>query len=96
MQEGLTNAFRHARTQRIRVRIAYETPDGGGAAGRSATGGPAGAGGGRRGGRRRRTQTPGMGLAGLRDRVRALGGEFAFGAGETRGAFIEARFGLAG
>jgi signal transduction histidine kinase len=37
-----------------------------------------------------------MGLSGLRDRVRALGGEFAFGAAAPRGAFIEARFGVAG
>jgi signal transduction histidine kinase len=37
-----------------------------------------------------------MGLSGLRDRVRALGGEFAFGEATPRGAFIEARFGVAG
>ena len=39
---------------------------------------------------------PGMGLSGLRDRVRALGGEFAFGAATPTGAFVEARFGLTG
>jgi two-component system sensor histidine kinase UhpB len=95
VQEGLTNAFRHAEPRHIRVRIAYEPPTA-----------PAPAGDPLLAGLRARVeddgagvsdgQTAGMGLSGLRDRVRALGGEFAFGAGETNGAFIEARFGLAG
>ena len=95
VQEGLTNAFRHAEPHRIRVRIAYETPTAA-----APPGDPQLA------GLRARVeddgrgvagdQTPGMGLSGLRDRVRALGGEFSFGAGAPKGAFIEARFGLAG
>ena len=40
-------------------------------------------------------QAPGMGLSGLRDRVRALGGEFAVGPAQPRGTYVEARFGLA-
>ena len=93
VQEALTNAFRHARASRIAIRIAYETPD-------AATPGDA-----QLAGLRARVeddgqgphegQTAGMGLSGLRDRVRALGGEFAFGAGAPKGAFVEARFGLA-
>ena len=95
VQEGLTNAFRHAEPKRIRVRIAYEPPTAAAPAGDPQLAGL-----------RARVeddgtgvapdQTPGMGLSGLRDRVRALGGEFAFGAGVPKGAFIEARFGLAG
>ena len=95
VQEGLTNAFRHAAPQRIRVRIAYEPP--------TAAAPPADP---ELAGLRARVeddgagvapdQTPGMGLSGLSDRVRALGGEFGFGAGAPKGAFIEARFGLAG
>ena len=95
VQEGLTNAFRHAEPKRIRVRIAYEPPTAAAPAGDPQLAGL-----------RARVeddgrgvaadQAPGMGLSGLRDRVRALGGEFAFGAGAPKGAFIEARFGLAG
>ena len=94
VQEALTNAFRHANASRIAIRIAYEPPDA------ETPGDPELA------GLRARVeddgdglaegQTPGMGLSGLRDRVRALGGEFAFGAGSPKGAFVEARFGLAG
>ena len=95
VQEALTNAFRHAGARRIAIRIGYETP--------SATlppGDPELA------GLRARVEddgrgpaegaAPGMGLSGLRDRVRALGGEFVFGAASPKGAFVEARFGLAG
>jgi two-component system sensor histidine kinase UhpB len=95
VQEGLTNAFRHAEPQHIRVRIAHEPPTAAAPLGDPQLAGlrarveddgtgPAG------------DQTPGMGLSGLRDRVRALGGEFVFGASAPKGAFIEARFGLAG
>jgi two-component system sensor histidine kinase UhpB len=94
VQEGLTNAFRHAAAKRIAVRVAFEAPSG------VLPGDPELA------GLRARVeddgsglsagQAAGMGLSGLRDRVRALGGEFAFGAAEPRGAFIEARFGVAG
>jgi two-component system sensor histidine kinase UhpB len=93
VQEGLTNAFRHAKATRIDVRAAFETPSG------AALGDPGLA------GLRARVEddgvgfagnpAPGMGLSGLRDRVRALGGEFAFGAAGASGAFIEARFGVA-
>jgi two-component system sensor histidine kinase UhpB len=95
VQEGLTNAFRHAQARRIQVRIAYEPPTAA-----APPGDPQLA------GLRARVEddgtgvaegrAPGMGLSGLRDRVRALGGEFAFGSGAPKGAFIEARFGLAG
>ena len=93
VQEALTNAFRHAQASRIEIRIAYEPPDA------ETPGDPQLA------GLRARVeddgkglddeQAPGMGLSGLRDRVRALGGEFAFGAAALKGAFVEARFGLA-
>ncbi len=95
VQEALTNAFRHAGANRIAIRIGFEPP--------SATlppGDPELA------GLRARVEddgrgpaedmAPGMGLSGLRDRVRALGGVFAFGARDPKGAFVEARFGLAG
>ena len=94
VQEALTNAFRHARAQNIAIRIRFEAP--------SATAPPADP---ELAGLRARVeddgqgvaegQAPGMGLSGLRDRVRALGGEFAFGPGKPTGAFVEARFGLA-
>jgi two-component system sensor histidine kinase UhpB len=94
VQEGLTNAFRHAKARRVAVRVAFEAPSG------VLPGDPELA------GLRARVeddgsglsagQAPGMGLSGLRDRVRALGGEFSFGAAAPRGAFIEARFGVAG
>ena len=94
VQEGLTNAFRHAGATRISIRIAFEAP--------SATVPPGDL---QLAGLRARVeddgrgvaegQTPGMGLSGLRDRVRALGGEFAFGPASPRGVFMEARFGLA-
>ncbi len=93
VQEALTNAFRHAQASRIAIRIAYEAPDA------ETPGDPQLA------GLRARVeddgkglddeQAPGMGLSGLRDRVRALGGEFAFGAGASKGAYVEARFGVA-
>ena len=94
VQEGLTNAFRHAQARRIDVRIGFEAPSASAPAADPQLSGL-----------RARVQddgrgiapgqTPGMGLSGLRDRVRALGGEFSFGGAEG-GAFIEARFGLAG
>jgi len=95
VQEALTNAFRHAGASRIAIRIGFEPP--------SATlpsGDPELAGLRARveddGRGPAKDQTPGMGLSGLRDRVRALGGEFVFGAASPKGAFVEARFGLAG
>ncbi len=93
VQEGLTNAFRHSQARRISVRIAYEPPSGA-----APLGDPQLA------GLRARVeddghgvaegQAEGMGLSGLRDRVRALGGEFAFGPASPKGAYLEARFGL--
>ncbi len=35
-----------------------------------------------------------MGLSGMRERVKALGGEFEFGASSNGGAIVEARFGF--
>ena len=94
VQESLTNAFRHAGARRIAIRIGFEAP--------SASlppGDPELA------GLRARVEDdgrgpvegapPGMGLSGLLGRVRALGGEFTFGAATPQGAFVEARFGLA-
>jgi two-component system sensor histidine kinase UhpB len=95
VQEALTNAFRHAQARRIAVRISFEPP--------TAAAPPADP---ELAGLRARVeddgrgvgeeQTPGMGLSGLSDRVRALGGEFRFGSAAPKGAFVEARFGLAG
>lgn len=94
VQEGLTNAFRHAQARRIDVRIAFEAPSAAAPPGDPELTGL-----------RARVEDdgqgvapgrgPGMGLSGLRDRVRALGGEFVFGAASPHGAFVEARFGVA-
>ena len=94
VQEGLTNAFRHAQAARIVVRIAYETA--------SASAPPSDP---QLAGLRARveddgqgvaeSQAPGMGLSGLRDRVRALGGISPLAPRRRRELFIEARFGLA-
>jgi len=93
-QEGLTNAFRHANATRIAITIAYEPPSAAAPplepslAGLRARVEDDGQG-------VSQSQTPGMGLSGLSDRVRALGGDFAFGPRAPKGAFMEARFGLA-
>lgn len=75
-QEGLTNVQRHARAQRVDLRLASEngalhlTIDDDGA-------GPA-------------ATADGFGLTGLRERVELLGGNLSFGPGAERGSRLEA------
>ena len=94
VQEAMTNAFRHAGATRIDVSLRFETPvlgqrqDDGGLAGlviRVADDG-------------RGLQgeiEAGMGLAGMRDRVRLLGGRVTIRSPPTGGVVIDARFGAA-
>ena len=92
VQEALTNAFRHSGARRIEARLAYEAP-----ASKTALSDPALAG--LRiliidDGRGKGAESgAGMGLSGMRERVKALGGEFAFRASPNGGAMVEARFG---
>lgn len=93
VQEALTNAFRHSGAHRIEAKLAYEPPTSNVTLGDPALAGlririvddgygigsDAGA---------------GMGLSGMRERVKVLGGAFAFRASPDRGAIVEARFGL--
>ena len=93
IQEALTNAFRHSGARRIEATLAFEPP-----ASNVALGDPALAGLRMRvvdDGRGLGPETgAGMGLSGMRERVTALGGEFAFHASLEGGATVEARFGL--
>jgi two-component system, NarL family, sensor histidine kinase UhpB len=93
VQEALTNAFRHSGAHRIEAKLAYEPPTS-----NVALGDPALAGLRIRivdDGRGIGADTgAGMGLSGMRERVKALGGEFACRAAPDGGAIIEARFGL--
>jgi two-component system, NarL family, sensor histidine kinase UhpB len=94
VQEAMTNAFRHAGARRIEVSLRFEpsAPEPGT--------GDAGLGGfvirvaddGR--GLQGETEA-GMGLAGMRDRVRLLGGRVAIGSPPEGGVVVEARFGAA-
>ncbi len=78
VQEALTNAFRHSRARRIEATLAYDGAGAGGAARDPALSGL-----------RIRIEddgqgmaadaTPGMGLVGMRERVKALGGVIAIG-----------------
>jgi two-component system sensor histidine kinase UhpB len=95
VQEAMTNAFRHAGATRIEVTLRFETPvlePGLGDAGlaglviRVADDGR---------GLQGETET-GMGLAGMRDRVRLLGGQVAIGSRPGGGVVVEARFGASG
>jgi two-component system, NarL family, sensor histidine kinase UhpB len=93
VQEALTNAFRHSGARRIGAELAYEPPTS-----NVALGDPALAGlrvriadDGRGLGSEK---SAGMGLSGMRERVTALGGEFAVRASPDGGAIVEARFGL--
>jgi two-component system sensor histidine kinase UhpB len=93
VQEALTNAFRHSGARRIEAKLAYERPTS-----NIALGDPALA------GLRIRVVDDGhgigsetgagMGLSGMRERVKVLGGEFAFRTSPDGGAIVEARFGL--
>ncbi len=93
VQEALTNAFRHSGARRIETSLAFEAPTS-----NAALGDPALAGLRIRivdDGRGKGAETgAGMGLSGMRERVKALGGEFAFRVSPDGGATVEARFGL--
>ncbi len=93
VQEALTNAFRHSGARRIETRLAFEAPTS-----KVALGDPALAGLRIRivdDGHGKQAETgAGMGLSGMRERVKALGGEFAFRVSPDGGAMVEARFGL--
>ncbi len=91
VQEATTNAFRHSRATQIDVSLRFETPvigpseDDGGLAGlviRVADDG-----------RGLQGETAGMGLAGMRDRVRLLGGQVTIGSPPVGGVVVDARFG---
>jgi two-component system sensor histidine kinase UhpB len=93
VQEALTNAFRHSGARRVSASLTYETPTGPAELGDPAL----------RGLRVRVSDdgcgvgpdiVEGMGITGMRQRVRALGGDFALRAAPERGAVAEARFGL--
>ena len=91
VQEATTNAFRHSRATQIDVSLRFETAvigpseDDGGLAGlviRVADDG-----------RGLQGETAGMGLAGMRDRVRLLGGQVTIGSPPGGGVVVDARFG---
>ncbi len=77
-QEALTNVFRHAHATRVEIEMAYETANEIRASisddGLGIT----------------EDAQPGLGLTGMRERVRSLGGRFAFAAAPGGGALIEA------
>ena len=91
VQEALTNAYRHSGARRIEARLVFEAP-----ASNVALGDPPLAGLRIRivdDGRGKEEETgAGMGLSGMRERVKALGGEFEFRASPDGGAIVEARF----
>src|SRR6266699_6488765 len=70
VREGVTNVIRHSRARQCRIRMAYKN---------SAVGAEVLSDGGRRE-QAERTARPGLGLAGLRERVSALGGHMEAGA----------------
>jgi two-component system sensor histidine kinase UhpB len=95
VQEALTNAFRHSHANRIEVTLAYDEAGSTGSVRDPALAGlcirvsddgrgiaP--------------DKMPGMGLLGMRERVRALGGAVAIGNGPNGGAVLEARFDVPG
>ena len=95
VQEAMTNAFRHAGATRIDVSLRFETPPPDPGPGDAALGGfvirVADDGRGLQG-----ETEAGMGLAGMRDRVRLLGGEVSVSSPPGGGVVVEARFGAAG
>ena len=94
VQEALTNAFRHAGATRIDVSLGFETPVPEPGLRDKALAGlvirVADDGRGLKG-----DSEAGMGLAGMRDRVRLLGGQVAIGSPPGGGVVVEARFGAA-
>lgn len=95
VQEAMTNAFRHAGATRIDVSLRFETPPPEPSLGDAGLGGfvirVADDGRGLQG-----ETEGGMGLAGMRDRVRLLGGEVSISSPPGGGVVVEARFGAAG
>jgi two-component system sensor histidine kinase UhpB len=95
VQEALTNAFRHAGASRIEVKLGYEAARGDAALRDPALDGliirvaDDGRG-------LQRQAGAGMGLAGMRDRVRMLGGEIQVLSQAGGGVAVEARFATAG
>jgi two-component system, NarL family, sensor histidine kinase UhpB len=94
VQEAMTNAFRHAGATRIEVSLRFETPASEPSFGDAGLGGfvirVADNGRGLQG-----ETEAGMGLAGMRDRVRLLGGQVSIGSPPAGGVVVEARFGAA-
>ena len=91
VQEALTNAFRHSHAHRIEVTLAYDEASATGSVRDPALSGLCirisddGRG-------LAADATPGMGLLGMRERVRALGGVVAIGNAPKGGAVVEALF----
>jgi signal transduction histidine kinase len=92
VQEALTNAFRHSHARRIEIDLTYESDDGtnpgrdnslAGLRIRVRDDGRGGA----------ADATPGMGVLGMRERVRALGGAIAVNDALGGGTIVEATFG---
>jgi two-component system, NarL family, sensor histidine kinase UhpB len=94
VQEAMTNAFRHAGATRIDVSLRFETPVLEPSLGNGGLGGfvirVADDGRGLQG-----ETEAGMGLPGMRDRVRLLGGQVAMGSPPGGGVVVEARFAAA-
>ena len=91
VQEAMTNAFRHAGATRIEASLKFETPVESSGLRDPALAGlvvrVADDGRGLNG-----EAEPGMGLAGMRDRARMLGGRVVIGASPEGGVVVEARF----
>jgi two-component system, NarL family, sensor histidine kinase UhpB len=91
VQEALTNAFRHSRARHIDVTLAYDAAGGAANVREPALAGLSiricddGCG-------VAADASPGMGILGMRERVRALGGGVAIGAAPNGGAIVEATF----
>jgi two-component system sensor histidine kinase UhpB len=83
-QEALTNVFRHAQATRVEIEMTYDEPPENQAAvmihAKISDDGVGIAG----------NALPGLGLTGMRERVRSLGGRFAFSGASGGGALIEA------
>jgi two-component system, NarL family, sensor histidine kinase UhpB len=94
VQEAMTNAFRHAGAMRIEVSLKFEAPVDTPSLRDPALAGlvvrVADDGRGLNG-----DAEPGMGLAGMRDRARMLGGRVVMGASPEGGVVVEARFATA-
>ena len=94
VQEAMTNAFRHAGATRIEASLKFETPAEAPSLRDPALAGlvmrVADDGRGLNG-----EAEAGMGLAGMRDRVRLMGGSVSIGSPQGGGVVVEARFATA-